>query len=198
MSRTERFRPARVALVAGAVVGALALAGCGAGQISQTADQVAAVSGANVTEAQLAIRNAEIEYPATATQSIALYRAGADAPLSMTIVNESDLPDRLISASSPVAGSVQLVGDTLLPSQKALVLGGRDVTAPPNARAVEATLVGLNQDLNAGLSYDVVLVFERAGAITVSMPMGNADNLIGAGPGAAPATPAAPPTRSGH
>lgn len=125
MSRTERFRPARVALVAGAVVGALALAGCGAGQISQTADQVAAVSGANVTEAQLAIRNAEIEYPATATQSIALYRAGADAPLSMTIVNESDLPDRLISASSPVAGSVQLVGDTLLPSQKALVLGGQ-------------------------------------------------------------------------
>lgn len=197
MSRTERFRPTRAALVAAAAVGAFALAGCGAGQIAQTADQVAAVSGANVTVGHIAIRNAEIEYPEAPSRSIAVYRAGTDAPLSMTIVNESDLPDRLLSASSPFAGNIRLDGDTTLPPHQALVLGGPDVTPPPNGHAVRASLSGLTGDLAAGLSYQLVLVFERAGTVTVQLPIGNPDNLVPGESGHAPAAPGAPAESGG-
>src|SRR4051812_10086280 len=110
VSRTQRFSPTRVALVVAAAAGALALTGCGAGQIAQTSDQQAAVAGANLTSGHIAVRNAEIEFPDVPTRSIAVYRTGGAAPLSMTVANESGQPDRLLSASTPYAASVRLEG----------------------------------------------------------------------------------------
>ena len=62
MSRTARLPrrvlvPTTMALLA---AGALSLSGCAAGQYSQTADQVAAIDGANGTVGDIAVLNARL------------------------------------------------------------------------------------------------------------------------------------------
>ncbi|WP_214367748.1 copper chaperone PCu(A)C [Pseudonocardia sp. H11422] len=172
MSRTKRIRPTGAAVVIGAMIGMVGLAGCGAGQISQTSNQVAAVSGANIVVGHIAVRNALIEYPVGVAPAAAVYRPGETAPIQMAIVNESDEADRLVRATSRVAGSVQLSGDTSLPGNHLLV-SGTEVRALPNSNEVQITLAGLTDEIRPGLSYPVLLTFERAGDVVVDLPVGN-------------------------
>lgn len=56
-----------VALAAGAT---LALSACGAGQITQTSDQVAAINGTSTDAGTIALRNVHIIYPDSEEYSI--------------------------------------------------------------------------------------------------------------------------------
>lgn len=85
------------------VVGGLALAGCGSGQVSQTATQTATVDGQMAQVGPIAIRNAALDYPVGG-----VYERGSDARLRMVVVNSGIEPDALISASSPAATSVTI------------------------------------------------------------------------------------------
>jgi copper(I)-binding protein len=85
------------------VVGGLALAGCGAGQVAQTAQQSPTVDGQNVQVGSLAIRNAALEYPVSG-----VYERGSDARLRMVVVNTGVATDTLTSVSSPVATDVTI------------------------------------------------------------------------------------------
>jgi copper(I)-binding protein len=125
---SDRARPRRnrAPLVVGAMIVAVALAGCGAGQITQTSRQVAAVEGANAGAGQIAVRNATIEYD-EAAHGAAIYPAGAAAPLQMTIVNSGAEVDRLIAASSPIASSVEISGVLRIPGGQALTVEGAPV-----------------------------------------------------------------------
>jgi hypothetical protein len=101
------------------VVGGLALAGCGAGQIAQTAQQKPTVDGQQAQIGPIAIRNAALEYPAGG-----VYERGSEARLRMVVVNGGIAPDTLTSVSSPVAtdvtisqgGSAEATGTTPEPS----------------------------------------------------------------------------------
>jgi len=96
-------------LVAGAGVAAL-LAGCGAGQISATAETVPAVPGVNVDHGELALRNILITYPGREERT---YPVGGNAPLEVQIINTGTQEDALIGAFSEAAESVELVeGDS--------------------------------------------------------------------------------------
>lgn len=130
MSRTERSRPMRAVAVTSAVIGALALAGCGAGQITQTSGQVAAVGGANGGNGLVAVRNAEIEYAEDA-EGAKIYPRGGNAPLQMTIVNSGVAADRLVSVSSPAAASVEVSGESEVPGGQVLLVEGGGEAAPP-------------------------------------------------------------------
>ncbi len=234
---TRAATHSRVFLVAVAVASTAALAGCAAGQVAQTAYQANSATGATVTVNGIAIRDAEIAFPdATAgTQSAAVYRAGGTAPLEMHVINQSTQPDRLVSASSPVAGSVTVSGQTDLPAGTVMVVGDESGTggqsapgstepsaespigspgasssaaptnsaleppdtsptgsasasgeAPaaglqpppalgalaPSTRFAQVELTGLREDIQAGLSYEIVLTFERAGPVRVMLPVG--------------------------
>jgi copper(I)-binding protein len=134
VSRIVRIRPTAAALV-GVVAAAVTLAGCGAGQITQTDTQVAAVNGANAQVGQVAIRDTVIEFSDQA-QGDAVYPRGGSAPLSMSMVNGGAQADRLVSASSPIASSVQIIGTTdLPPGQRLLVEGAPPAPAAPAAPA---------------------------------------------------------------
>jgi periplasmic copper chaperone A len=204
VSRTVRTPRTYTALFAGALVGALALTGCGAGQIAGTAEQVAAVSGANTSVGPIAVRDAVIAFGDQA-QGGAVYPRGASAPMSMTIVNEGTEADRLVSASSPWASSVTISGVTEIPAGRSIVVQGEAPEAPeapegedasvtpsatPTAEAApvqaapvqaapaegtQIVLTGLLDDIRAGVSYDVVLVFERAGEVRVQAPVGGTE-----------------------
>lgn len=226
---TRAAAHSRAALVAVAVASTVALAGCAAGQVAQTASQANSATGATVTVNGIAIRDAQIAFPESTvgTQTAAVYRAGGTAPVEMHVINQSTQPDRLVSASSPVAGSVTVGGQTDLPAGTVMVVGGESGTGEPSAaspigspdassspaptnsalespdtsptgsasasgeapaaglqpppaldalepstRFAQVELTGLREDIQAGLSYEIVLTFERAGQVRVLLPVG--------------------------
>ena len=145
---SDRARPrrTRAPLVVSALIAGVALAGCGAGQITQTAEQVAAVEGANAGAGQIALRNATIEFDAP-VHGAAIYPAGADAPLEITIVNSGSEVDRLVAASSPIAASVQISGVLQIPGGQSLTIEGAPAPAaaaplPADAAAPPAPAPG--------------------------------------------------------
>jgi copper(I)-binding protein len=242
VSRIQRFRPIRVAVVSSVAIAAMALAGCGAGQVTQTSTQVPAVVGASGNVGAVAVRDAHIEF-AEQPQGAAIYPRGGAAPLSMSIINSGGEPDRLVSASSPVADSVQISGNADIPAGRLLIVEGGGAEAPvaaptaaagptpaapagsagptpaapagpttavapsanPNSsgdevggsglegepalsspvptppldgpaevpeRGAQVVLTGLKENIQAGVSYPLVLNFERAGQVTVQVPVG--------------------------
>ena len=243
----------RVVLAVGAVVGAFALAGCGAGQITQTSSQQSGVGGASANVGQIAIREAAFAFTGDG-KTATIYRAGSEAPLTMTVVNFGGQVDKLTNVSSPAAESVKITGDGTIASGRVLLVEGLPAGAPgeagaapgasaratpapgasaratpapgaseqatpapgasatpapgateaPGARPAPATagpaaestaaagaaaptsgqltpgtttaqvvLTGLKQDLQVGPTYPVVLTFQRAGEVTVQVPVAN-------------------------
>lgn len=126
----------RTALVATCCAVALAVAGCGAGKITQTDSQASAVDGATADVGTIAIRDVLIPYPDNGSGA---YPAGSDVPLQLTIVNHGGLVDTLVSVSSPVAERVLVQGTTQIPSEAAVVAkgtGGHEASAgAPSATA---------------------------------------------------------------
>lgn len=228
VSRTERFRPTGAAVVTSAVIGAIALAGCGAGQVTQTSTQQAAVGGANAGTGAVVVRDARIAF-AEGAKGANVYNRGSDAPLEMRIVNSGNEVDKLVSVTSPAAASVKISGDAELPGGQVLVVEGEPAapaapasgaapasavpgqageapaaaTASPAPSAVptaaapaseapasavatseaapagvgggreaQVVLTGLREDVRSGLTYPVVLTFERAGQLTLQVPVG--------------------------
>lgn len=188
MSRTARERPVRASLLTGVVVATLALTGCGAGQVSNTAGQVAGVQGANAGVGAIVVRDAVISYGEEAEGS-AIYSRGSDAPLSMTIVNEGVEGDELVSVTSVWASEVVVTGEAAVPAGRALVVaGGSEASggeapagapsaapASPAAEGTQVVLTGLLDDLRAGLTYEIVLTFEQAGELRLQVPIGGND-----------------------
>ncbi|TWF77897.1 hypothetical protein FHX44_113812 [Pseudonocardia hierapolitana] len=209
----------RAQLVIGALIAAVAVAGCGAGQITQTSRQVAAVEGANATSNQISVRNAMIEFDEPA-HGAAIYPVGGSAPLQMVIVNTGAELDRLVAASSPVASSVEISGVLRIPGGQALTIEGAPAAAPapaegappatpgatpsqtaapapptsapaaaepapaaqPSAAEGESgaghiVLTGLREDVQAGLTYPLILTFERAGEVRFDVPVANPETL---------------------
>ncbi|MFC3450722.1 hypothetical protein [Amycolatopsis speibonae] len=107
---------------------ALVLAGCGAGQITQTDSQQPAVNGTYAQAKELVLRNAALQFP---TEGQA-YPAGAAVPLTLTIVNQGKQDDELVSVSSEAA-----TGDAKIDGAKAVVAGHALVIGPSDA--VEST-----------------------------------------------------------
>ncbi|MFI9631377.1 hypothetical protein ACIHAX_01670 [Nocardia sp. NPDC051929] len=91
------------ALAAGA---AIALSGCGAGQIAQTAEQVAAVNGNHADVGRIALRNVHIVYPSEGT---AYNNAkGGKALIALSIINNGEsVPDELTSITTDL-GTVKI------------------------------------------------------------------------------------------
>lgn len=224
----------RVVFAVGAVVGALSLAGCGAGQITQTSSQASGVGGASANIGQIAVREAAFAFTGNGKTAV-IYPLGGTAPLSMTVVNFGAQSDKLTGASSPAAESVKITGDATIASGRLLLVDGEpagqpagaatqatpapagqrasaaatpaptsaagpasgaptaaatagaaaptsgasEAGAPTTAAAVPGTttaqvvLTGLKQDLKVGPTYPVVLTFQRAGEITVQVPVAN-------------------------
>jgi copper(I)-binding protein len=122
----------RVVLAVGAVVGAFALAGCGAGQITQTSSQQSGVGGASANVGQIAVREAAFAFTGDG-KTAAIYRAGSEAPLTMTVVNFGSQVDKLTNVSSPAAESVKITGDGTIASGRALLVKGLPAGGPAAA-----------------------------------------------------------------
>ncbi len=114
------------------MVGALALAGCGAGQITQTSSQASGVGGASANVGQIAVREAAFAFTGDG-KTAAIYQAGSEAPLSMTVVNFGGQVDKLTNVSSPAAESARITGDGTIASGRVLLVEGLPAGAPGEA-----------------------------------------------------------------
>ncbi|WP_253768688.1 hypothetical protein [Goodfellowiella coeruleoviolacea] len=108
----------------------LTVAGCGAGQVTQTDTQVAAVNGASGQVGDIAVRDAQFAFPDNADR---YYRSGSDASLIVTIVNNGTSPDQVVSVTSEIAAQARITGSTDVPPGRSLRAGSDedDVTALP-------------------------------------------------------------------
>ncbi|WP_196073228.1 copper chaperone PCu(A)C [Nakamurella alba] len=150
------LRSARIAALA--LAAGLAFTGCAAGQVSQTADQVAAIDGANGTVGQIGVR--DVLFPETEPGG---YATGANVPLLLRVSNEGLAADTLTSVTSTVATSVTIGGTATVPAQTLTTI---DEQSP-----ITLTLEGLTAAIPYGFSVPVTFTFEKAGNVTVNVPI---------------------------
>ena len=171
----DRFKPRTSALTAGlaacGLAAAVALSGCSAGQVSQTATQEPGVNGTSANIGSIALRNLHLR----AAQSTDYVQPGRDVELLFVAVNNSpDVNDKLVSITSEV-GKVSLSGDTSIPANDVLVVGKADGQPEPleNAGLAEGAeaKVALSKPITNGLTYKFVFDFEKAGEATVAVPI---------------------------
>nr|WP_063709828.1 hypothetical protein [Nocardia transvalensis] len=129
MNATTASKAPRRALIIAAVAAgaALALSGCGAGQISQTASQVAAVNGNSANVGKVALRDVRILLPQSEEYTNA---KGGKALLAFSAVNDGETKiDELTSITTDL-GTVKITpSNPELKFQQTLVAAGKSAQA---------------------------------------------------------------------
>ena len=160
MSRTARLPrrvlvPTALSLLAAA---RLALSGCAAGQYSQTADQVAAIDGANGTVGDIAVLNARL-----APTEREKYTAGSDARLLLWISNDGHHRRRHADVStSPAADEITIRGDATVPAQ---------YLADFATLRHRGDRHRLHRRRSYGQSIPMTFSFASAGSVTLNIPI---------------------------
>lgn len=175
--RDSTFHPSRRSaklggLAAGGLIVAAALAGCGAGQLSQTAMQQSAVDGNQAVINNVALRNVHIQ----ALQTGDFLRPGATVDLVLVAVNQSpDITDKLVGITTDI-GKVTVTGNPTLPASGVLFVGAKNGqtknadNASENADAVKARIT-LTKPITNGPNYDFTFNFEKAGSVSLAVPI---------------------------
>lgn len=173
-SRRRRF-----VLVAAAVTALIPLSGCAAGIQAETSRERPTIDGIGSAIGTLTIRNAYVGGPA---------EAGGSAPLLLSVSNDGNQTDSLVGISSPDAASVTLPPDLELPPGGQILLYTADRTAH---------LTGLTMPVRVGQIVPVVLTFERAGQLPMSLPVSPVPpEVLAAASTPATATPGPSPSGS--
>lgn len=164
--RAGRRLPA-VATGAVAALGLLAVTACGATVDAETYQTREVANGSNVTAGDIAVRNISVLPPADGE---GVLEAGDAALVTFTVSNGGAEDDALVEASSPAAESVQLV-----------VADARGAARPvpsielPASESTQGSsglvLEDLTDDVRTGEYVEVTLRFERAGSVTVQVPV---------------------------
>lgn len=137
---------AAVAGLAGLVI-VLVVAGCGAGQDTQTDSMHSSVNGAFGQVGPIAIRDARFAVP-----SRGVYPAGSSAELVLTIVNTGTTDDEIAEVTSPVADEVEIHGDRALVARRSIQVGSPTATAPSSSSSSSSSSVAATTAQPSGSS----------------------------------------------
>lgn len=177
LMRSPVTRVARI-VACGAV--ALTLAGCGAGQVTQTDAQVAAIDGASADQQNIALRDVLISYPENTQGS---YPVGSDVPVQFTIINQGPSADTLTSVTTQAARRVVVQGNTTVPAEMSVASSGESETisagqasaepvSPLDVGEMRIVLTDTTRTLRPGQNIELTFIFQNAGAVTLPVPMG--------------------------
>ncbi|WP_084523259.1 hypothetical protein [Nocardia inohanensis] len=195
-SKKRRRAVTVAALAAGAV---LALSGCGAGQISQTASQVAAVNGNAANVGNVSLRDVRFLLPKTEEYNNA---KGGKAVLAFSAINMSEYKtDELVSITTDlgpakIGSKVEIKPQATVVADKSEATAAKkdehgaeaghdshgatttapaapaaEKTADPEAKPVLIEVTGLTKDVTPGLTYPVTFNFKDAGTVVVNVPV---------------------------
>ena len=185
MIRSSRRTAGRRLLVLAIAALIPALAGCEAGNNAPTQEWHQPTDGIGLVHDNIAIRNAFVlGAPIGSTIGV-----GHSAGVFLALINNGS-PDKLVSISAPgTATSVMLPGGSVsLASQQAVLLTGP---------APKVVLEGLTRPLTGGSSVRLVLTFQNAASVSLTVPvMPEAQYYSTFSPPASP-TPS-PTTKSKH
>jgi hypothetical protein len=151
--------PRRLLIVAAAAL-VPAVAGCEAGNDAPTLNYHYPTDGVGTVTHDISIRNVFV-LGAPGNGSLA---TGQPAGLFFALVNDGNTGDRLLSVQAPgTATAVTLPGGGIgLPSNSVALLSG------PQPKAV---LTGLTRPLNGGSVVTIVFNFQKAGSVTLRVPV---------------------------
>ncbi len=160
-------RPIRTSLVRGA--GAVALCALALLGALSSAGRAAAADPPPIGAVEvgaLRVRDARILAPAAPDVAAAYF----------TIENHGDVPDALVGVASAAAATTELHSTVardgrlaMLPIERLDIAPGAEVTLAPGGYHV--MLLGLHQPLQAGDLVTLTLYFERAGPVTLRVPV---------------------------
>ena len=129
---TARRMASATAIAAIGLAVALGTSGCGAGQVSQTANQLPAVNGASATLGSMKLRDVQIIYPAEKADEV--FGDGGPFEVSFVIANESPIDNDKLLSITPEKGKVSIEGNTEIIAGKALRAGSpAEPSAVPDA-----------------------------------------------------------------
>ena len=181
-------RGGRAVLIGLPLIAVLAVAGCGAGQITETMEQQANVDGVNGSVGSIDLRNVTLAYPENG-----VYEKGAEARVEAVIVNTSDSPDRLLSmrgASARGSFMKTITTKELEPTCKCSPAAPRPTVQTPKDQPIDIklepqaslkaygdagpqlTLTGLTKEFRSSQQTTVTFRFEKAGTISLKVPVG--------------------------
>lgn len=168
---------------------ALVLAGCGAGQITQTNTMLPSVNGALGQAGQVAVRNASLANSDKCEQA---YTPGSDAPLKLTVANGGPKDDDLVAVTSPNAAGGVIEGQKTIVAGSTLVVGpaagsGATQAADTKIGHASVTLHGLKSVVWPGQLMPVTFVFRDAGPLTLDLPIGAPSKPLSCASAARPA-----------
>jgi copper(I)-binding protein len=175
-SRSSRRSARATALAAACVIGAVTITGCSAGQLSQTAMQQSAVDGNAAAVKNVALRNVHIQ----ALQTGDYLRPGATVDLVLVAVNQSpDIDDKLVGVTTDI-GKVTVTGDPTLPPSGVLFFGNQNGQSKNSDHAIEAgdsvkATIALTKPITNGPNYEFTFTFEKAGSVSVAVPISAPD-----------------------
>ena len=175
-ARSNRRAMMVATLAASGLIGAVALAGCSAGQLSQTASQESAVDGNHAAVKNVELRNVRIQ----AEQHSDFIRPGTTVDLMLVVINQSpDVADKLVGVSSDI-GKVTVTGNPTLPPGGTLFVGtpnGQNLKALDAVEAAEAVkaTVALDKPITNGPNYNFTFNFEKAGSVSLAVPVSAPD-----------------------
>jgi copper(I)-binding protein len=158
--RSSYGRSLRRLMIGGVALLVPVLAGCEAGNGAPVLQFHPAANGAQGTTDSVTISDAFI-LGGTDSQPLA---AGSSASMFLTVYNGGDSADKLVGVDATgSAKSVQLSGGSIpVPAQNTADLEG------PQPKVV---LRGLTKALNGGQSVKVLLSFENAGSVELTVPV---------------------------
>lgn len=174
--RSERL--VRAGLASGA---AIVLAGCGAGQITQTDSQLPVVDGGGASADSIVVSNATLSPPDEEGQHY--QPGGADVPLSMHISNSGNADDELVSVSTDTAAEATIEGDTTIIAGRDLFIVDPTLDEELEERVEQAdveevtgqqatiTLNDLEHTVRPAQSVTLTLTFAEAGNVEVLAPL---------------------------
>lgn len=144
----------------------------------------AAVLAAALLAAPVIVIGAAPELRAAETPAAAIHvehpwaraSGGRTAAAYLTVTNAGAAADRLVAASAPVAGKATLHESKMVkgvmemrPLGPVTLQPGQSLTLKPGSDHI--MLTHLKAPLKAGQSFPLTLTFEKAGAITVTVPV---------------------------
>ncbi len=137
----------------------------------------------NASVGEVLLRDVSIDEP-----SDTLYAAGETARLRLTLINEAEQPDALISVTSPAASQAQLIVDRdcdgsaevtgRIPMPAQPVLRTPSVTTPDGPEVDYRVDLLLDEPVRSGLTVPVTFTFQRAGSTTVQVPVEQTDQPL--------------------
>ncbi|MDM4721238.1 hypothetical protein QTQ03_17120 [Micromonospora sp. WMMA1363] len=217
MTRSIRGSRRAALLLSGAATTGLLLSGCGAGQVSATADTQPSVQGVSLQtdDGAYAVRGLLLAYP-----GVEGYRAGANAALSAVIYNESRDPVTvtvttddarevvITEAGSPAPSESPTQSPSVTPTPEGLespspVDSPTESPSPTPAPAGQPARIEIPPLSYVQLNTEGQQVLQLIGlnesllsgqSVFVTFDFSNGATVTGPAPVAVPLTPAAPPS----